>query len=72
MRYAAFCKGDLNRASYNAVPSLMAKIMELMVVLLRDTMAKACSGFTGRMRPCWRLVVIFFRRMISYPPMNIT
>ncbi len=49
-KYAAFCKGDVNRASYNAVPSLMAKITEVMVILLRDTMAKACSHFNGRMR----------------------
>jgi hypothetical protein len=45
MKYAAFCKGGDKRASYNAVPSVMAKIMEVMVILLRDAAAKACSSF---------------------------
>ncbi len=45
MKYAAFCKEDDKRASYNAVPSVMAKIMEVMVILLRDAVAKACSSF---------------------------
>jgi hypothetical protein len=43
-KIAAFCKGDVNRASYYAVPSLMAKIMEVMVSLLKDNVVKACSS----------------------------
>jgi hypothetical protein len=44
---AAFCRGDVNRASYNVVPSLMVETMEVMVILLRDTMVKAFSSFSG-------------------------
>jgi hypothetical protein len=70
-KYAAFFRGDVNRASYNAVPSLMVKIMEVMDILLRDIVVKACSSFNGRMRPWWCLPGFFYKRMISYPPVNI-
>jgi hypothetical protein len=39
----------------------MAKIMGVMVILLRDTAAKACSSFNCRARPWWRLAAIFFQ-----------
>jgi hypothetical protein len=42
----------------------MAKIMELMVSFLRDTVVKACSSFNGRTRPWWRLTAIVLKRMI--------
>jgi hypothetical protein len=32
----------------------MAVIMEMMVSLLRDTVAKGCRGSGGRRRPWWR------------------
>jgi hypothetical protein len=48
---AAFSWGDVNRASYNVFPSLMIETMEVMVILLRDTMVKAFSSFSGRTRP---------------------
>jgi hypothetical protein len=63
-KYAAFFRGDVNRASYNAVPSLMVKIMEVMDILLRDIVVKACSSFNGRMRPWWCLAVFLYKRMI--------
>jgi hypothetical protein len=50
---AAFCRGDgdVNRASYNVVLSLMVENMEVMVILLRDTMVKPFSSFSGQTRP---------------------
>jgi hypothetical protein len=33
----------------------MARIMEVMAILLRATVAKACK----HLRPCWSLVAIF-------------
>jgi hypothetical protein len=61
-KYAAICRGDVNRASYNDVPSLMVKIIEMMVIVLRDTVVKACSSFNGRTRPWWSLSAISFLR----------
>jgi hypothetical protein len=58
-KYAAICKGDVNRASYDAVPSQMVKIMEVMDILLRDNAVKTCSSFNGRTRPWWSLSAIF-------------
>jgi hypothetical protein len=60
-KYAAFCRVDVNRASYIAVPSLMVKIMEVMVILLRDTAVKACSSFSDRTRLWWSQFAIFLR-----------
>jgi hypothetical protein len=70
-KYAAYFRGDINRASYNAVPFLMVKSMEVMDILLRDIVVKASSSFNGRMRPWWCLPGFLYKRMISYPPVNI-
>ncbi len=71
MKYAAFCKGDVNGASYNTVP----------LWWLRSWGWWSSSWGTPRQKPTavsmaerghgggWQQ--FFFKRMISYPPVNI-
>jgi hypothetical protein len=50
-KFAAFCTGDGHKAPHYAVSSLIAKIMELIVSLLRDTATKACRSSDDRTKP---------------------
>ncbi len=43
-KFAAFCNGDRHRVPNNAVSSVIAKIMELMASLMKDTVTKARSS----------------------------
>jgi hypothetical protein len=42
----SICEQDINKAPHNTVASLVAKIMEVMANLPRDTMEKLCKRFT--------------------------
>jgi hypothetical protein len=48
--FAAFHKGDVNRAPHTAVTSLIDRIMKLMVSLLRDIVAKLCKWVRRRIK----------------------
>jgi hypothetical protein len=52
-KFVEFCNGNTSETPHYAVASLIAKIMEVMVSLLKDTGAKAYRSSDGRMRPCW-------------------
>jgi hypothetical protein len=49
----------------------MAKIIELMVSLLRDNVAKTCNWAKRWIEAVWRLAAIFLKRMILHVPVYI-
>jgi hypothetical protein len=51
---------EIETNPHYAVASLIAKIMEVMVSLLKDNVAKAYMSSYGRTWPWWRLAAIVF------------
>jgi hypothetical protein len=48
----------------------MTKITEMVVSLLRETMAKTYRRSGGRTKPWWRLAAFFLKRVVSYLLVN--
>jgi hypothetical protein len=66
------CEQDINKAPHNTVTSLVAKIMEVMANLPRDTMEKVCKRFHRKMEFVVEAGGHFFYELIKYNPLNIT